>query len=97
MSLSQFNHSESIIQQDSGVWPALANMYQEQGYEAGYARGANDTLAATLEATEDFLRLRARSDPSARRLLYAFSEFLESRVKTESHEDHRLFIDGLGI
>jgi hypothetical protein len=81
-----------------GVWPALVNMYQEQGYEAGYARGVSDVLAASLEAAEDFLRRQPRSDPDARRLLYAFTEFLETRVRTETPDaDHRFFIDGLGI
>jgi len=82
----------------TGVWPALVNVYHEQGYEAGYARGVSDVLAAVLESTEEFARLHSKTDPGARRLLYAFSEFLENRVRTRSPEDdHRLFIDGLGI
>jgi hypothetical protein len=82
----------------SGVWPAIVNVYQEHGFKAGYSRGVNDTLAAALESTEDFLRSRAGSDPHARRLLYAFSEFLEKRVRTNSPaDDQPSFIDGLGI
>jgi hypothetical protein len=102
MSNPQFLRGESseLARQNDGndIWPALVNVYQEQGYEAGYARGVNDVLAAVLEATEDFIRIRGESDPEARRLLYAFSEFLENRVRTDApNENYRIFVDGLGI
>jgi hypothetical protein len=82
-----------------GLWPALVNIYHEQGYEAGYASAKSDALAAILESTEDFLRLRShQSDPQTRQILYAFSEFLENRVRRKTPEEtHAVFIDGLGI
>jgi GrpB-like predicted nucleotidyltransferase (UPF0157 family) len=84
--------------ENSAVWPALVNVYHEQGYDVGYARAISDVLAATLEATEDFLRSRRDADAETRRLLYDFEEFLENRVRNPaSAKDHRLFIDGLGI
>jgi hypothetical protein len=79
------------------IWPALMNVYQEQGFETGYSRGVNDTLAAALEATEEFVRLQQRSNLDARRLLYAFCEFLESHIRRTPPQDSQRFIDGLGI
>ena len=79
------------------VLPSLVTAYQERGYDAGYARGVNDALAAVLEATEDFARLRPESVAETRRLLFAFSEFLEKQFRpTPSHLEHD-FVDGLGI
>jgi hypothetical protein len=78
----------------SGVWPALVDVYQKHGFEAGYARGVNDALATVLEATEDFVRQRPQSAVETRRLLHAFSKFLDRRIGT-GQEDQ--FVDGLGI
>jgi len=78
------------------VWPVLVNVYQEQGYEAGYARGVNDVMAAVLEATEDFVSLRPDS-AETRRLLHAFSEFLENHVRRKPPDRQQGFTDGLGI
>ena len=103
MASSSYPTTESdttLIERDdnSGVWPALVNVYHEQGYDIGYARAISDVLAATLEATEDFLRSRRHADAETRRLLYDFQEFLENRVRNPApSKDHRLFIDGLGI
>ena len=101
MAQINFPHSESaqLDEPPSGdVWPALVNVYQEQGYEADYARAVSDVLADALEATEEFIQSQAHSDAETRRLLYAFSEFLENRVRRKAPaEEHRLFIDGLGI
>jgi hypothetical protein len=81
-----------------GLWPALVNIYHEQGYEAGYARAISDALATVVESAEQFLRSRPESDLQARKLLYAYSEFLEARVReTTAAQNHPLFIDGLGI
>ena len=80
----------------NSVWPALVNVYQEQGYEAGYARGVNDVMAAFLETTEEFVRLRTDS-VEARRLLHAFSEFLENHVQRTPPDRDQGFSDGLGI
>jgi hypothetical protein len=87
--------SSETTEQD-GVWPALVNVYQEQGYEAGYARGVNDVMAAFLEATEEFVCLRTDS-VEARRLLHAFSEFLENHVQRTPPDRDQGFTDGLGI
>jgi len=81
----------------SDVWPALASVYHEQGYDAGYRRGVNDTLATVLEAVNDFARLRDGDVAETRRLLYAFSEFLEQRAGTHSRTVDQHFVDGLGI
>jgi hypothetical protein len=79
------------------VLPNLVNAYHERGYEAGYARGVNDALAAVLEATEDFARLRPEPAVETRRLLYAFSEFLEEQIHRTPHHAEHEFVDGLGI
>jgi hypothetical protein len=83
--------------QQSGVWPALMNAFQEQGYEAGYARGTSDVLANLLEATEDFAKTHPGSPADTRRLLYAFSEFLERRLPKNPPNQAHEFVDGLGI
>ena len=75
----------------------LVTAYQERGYEAGYSRGANDALASVLEAIEEFARLRPESAAETRRTLYAFSEFLESRVCPTPQLLSNEFVDGLGI
>lgn len=98
MSFPTTESTEELTDSPDPLWPVLVNVYHEQGYEAGYARGVSDVLTSTLEVTEDFLRLRGESNPETRRLLHAFSKFLEDHVRTSSSgEDHRLFIDGLGI
>jgi hypothetical protein len=85
------------INSQTAALPSLVSAYHERGYEAGYARGINDALAAVLESTEDFARLQPGSAAETRRLLYAFSEFLEEQVRqSPSHSDHG-FVDGLGI
>jgi hypothetical protein len=81
----------------SGVWPALVNVYQKQGYESGYARGVNDVLATILETTEDFARLRPEAAAETRRLLHAFSEYLDRRIRTQPRDEENHFVDGLGI
>jgi hypothetical protein len=91
---------EEILSEDSqrsGVWPALVNVFQEQGYEAGYARGASDALATLLEAIEDFAKTHPGSPADTRRLLYAFSEFLERRLPKNPPNHAHEFVDGLGI
>jgi len=79
------------------LFSGLVTAYQERGYEAGYARGANDALASVLEAAEEFARLRPESAAQTRRLLFAFSEFLENRVRRTPPTTAPDFIDGLGI
>jgi hypothetical protein len=79
------------------VLPSLAIAYHERGYEAGYSRGVNNTLAAVLEATEEFARLRPESAAETRRLLYAFSEFLEKQIGPTPVDFGHDFVDGLGI
>ena len=86
----------SATGEPDGVWPALVNVYQEQGYEAGYARGVNDVMAAFLEATEDFVGHRVDS-VEARRLLHSFSEFLENHLRRTAPDRDQGFTDGLGI
>jgi hypothetical protein len=84
--------------EQDGLWPVIANVYHEQGYEAGYSRGVSETLALALEATEEFLRSSEHTDRDARSLLYAFSRFVEDRVRSSpGANDHHAFIDGLGI
>jgi hypothetical protein len=79
------------------VLSPLVSAYHERGYEAGYARGVNDSLAAVLEAAEEFVRLQPGSAEETRRLLYAFSEFLEGQIgRTPPHSENG-FVDGLGI
>lgn len=87
--------SDSTARKD--VWPALASVYHEQGYDAGYHRGVNDTLATVLESAEDFARLHEGDIAATRRLLYAFSEFLEQRAGTRPRTVDQHFVDGLGI
>jgi hypothetical protein len=78
------------------LFPAIAQSYQERGYEEGYARGVNDTLAAFLEEARDFALQQSQPVDETRRLLFAYSEFLEKRVRhSPSPEQH--FVDGLGI
>src|ERR1700722_8587220 len=81
----------------SEILPSLVSAYQERGFEAGYSRGVNDALAAVLEAAEEFARLRPESAAETRRVLYAFSEFLESRVRQTPPDEDFGFVDGLGI
>jgi hypothetical protein len=91
------NSQTATLPVRENVLPNLVSAYHERGYEAGYARGVNDTLAAVLEATEDFVRLRPDSAAETRRLLYAFSEFLEEQVRRTPHHAEHEFVDGLGI
>jgi hypothetical protein len=79
------------------LFSGLVTAYQERGYEAGYARGANDALASVLEAIEEFARPRPESAGETRRLLYAFSEFLENKVCQTPPRPANDFVDGLGI
>jgi hypothetical protein len=79
------------------ILPSLVAAYEERGYESGYARGVNEALAAVLEATEDFARLRPESPDVTRRLLYAFSKYLEGRVRRTPPQVAHEFVDGLGI
>ena len=81
----------------SEILPSLVSAYQEHGFEAGYSRGVNDALAAVLEVAEEFARLRPESAAETRRVLYAFSEFLESRVRQTPPDEDFGFVDGLGI
>jgi hypothetical protein len=54
-------------------------------------------LAQVLLAADRFARLRPDSAAETRRLLYAFSEFLEDQVpRTPAYPDHYV-ADGLGI
>ena len=79
------------------VLPSLVSAYCERGYDAGYARGVNDMLAQVLLAADRFARLRPESATDTRRLLYAFSEFLEDQVpRTPAYPDH-FVAEGLGI
>jgi hypothetical protein len=79
------------------VLSPLVTAYHERGYEAGYSRGVNDSLAAILEAAEEFARLQPGSSAEIRQLLFAFSEFLEDQIgRTPPHSDNG-FVDGLGI
>jgi hypothetical protein len=85
------------IPDHQNVLSPLVTAYHERGYEAGYSRGVNDSLAAVLEATEEFARLQPGSAVETRRLLYAFSEFLEDQIgRTPPHSENG-FVDGLGI
>jgi hypothetical protein len=79
------------------VWPVLVNAYYEEGFSAGYARGINETLAAVLEATEEFASLRPGSSDETRRLLHSFSKFLEKNVRRAPRDDWAEFSDGSGI
>ena len=75
----------------------VVSAYHERGYDAGYVRGVNDSLATILEAAEEFARLQPGSAVETRRLLYAFSEFLEGQIgRTPPHSENG-FVDGLGI
>jgi hypothetical protein len=79
------------------VLSPLVTAYHERGYEAGYSRGVNDSLATILEAAEEFARLQPGSAVETRRLLYAFSKFLEGQIgRTPPHSEDG-FVDGLGI
>jgi hypothetical protein len=91
------NSQTATLSVHENVLPNLVSAYQERGYEAGYARGVSDTLAAVLEATEDFVRLRPNSAAETRRLLHAFSEVLEQHVRQTPPPAHHEFVDGLGI
>jgi hypothetical protein len=81
----------------SEILPSLVSAYQERGFEAGYSRGVNDALAAVLEAAEEFARLRPESAAETRKVLYAFSEFLERHVRQAPPYVESEFVDGLGI
>jgi hypothetical protein len=83
--------------ESSGVWPAITNVYQQHGYESGYARGANDALATVLEATEEFARQRPESCAEIRGILLEFSKFLDRRIRTRPSGEDDHFVDGLGI
>jgi hypothetical protein len=79
------------------VLSPLVSAYHERGYEAGYSRGVNDSLATILEAAEEFVRLQPGSGVETRRLLFAFSKFLEDQIgRTPPHSENG-FVDGLGI
>jgi hypothetical protein len=96
---------QTFVAQESGViagddsapaiWPALVDVYQEQGFEAGYHRGVNDVLAAFLEATEQFVHARPENAAETRRLLHEFAGHLEEFLD-RSHP-HFFFEDGSGI
>jgi hypothetical protein len=79
------------------VLSPLVSAYHERGYEAGYARGINDSLAAVLEAAEEFARLQPKSHLETLRLLHAFSEFLENQISRTPPHSENGFVDGLGI
>ena len=77
------------------LWSALTTVYQDRGFSAGYRRGVSDTVASALAATEDFLVLRGESPADTRRLLHAFIDYFESRVRTTTAQAE--LVDGLGI
>jgi hypothetical protein len=79
------------------VLPPLVSAYHERGYEAGYARGKNDVLAAVLETTDEFSRLEPESAAETRKLLYAFSKFLEEQIQRSPRDSDHGFVDGSGI
>ena len=79
------------------VLSPLVSAYHERGYEAGYSRGVNDSLTAVLEAAEEFVRLQPGSAVETRRLLYAFSKFLEDQIGRTPPNQENGFVDGLGI
>ncbi|MGA3067871.1 MAG: hypothetical protein ABSF29_13595 [Tepidisphaeraceae bacterium] len=79
------------------VFSTVVSAFQEQGFEAGYARGINDALAAVLEASDEFARMQPLSVAETRKLLYAFSRFLEERIRQSRHHRRHEFVDGLGI
>jgi hypothetical protein len=79
------------------ILPSLVGAYRERGFDAGYSRGVNDTLAAVLVATDTFSRQNPATAAETRRLLFAFSKFLEGHApRTSSQADHT-FGDGSGI
>jgi hypothetical protein len=82
---------------DQQVLPPLVSVYHERGYEAGYARGINDALAAALEATEEFVRLQPGPAAETRSLLCAFSKFLEEQIRRSPPHGEHGFVDGSGI
>ena len=81
------------------IWPALVDVYHEQGFEDGYRRGVNDVLAAVLETTEDFARKRGGDVTQTRKLLHEFARHLEEFVARTGRggRDHVYFQDGSGI
>jgi hypothetical protein len=94
----QNQHEFSVAVEDpESVWPALVNVYHEQGYESGYARGVSETLATALEIVEEFLSARGKTNTDNRKLLYDFSDFLDQRIERAPARPDHLFIDGLGI
>jgi hypothetical protein len=77
------------------IWPALVDVYQEQGFETGYHRGVSDVLAAFLEATEQFVDVRPENAVETRRLLHEFAGHLEKFL--DRPHPHFYFEDGSGI
>jgi hypothetical protein len=79
------------------LFPSVIGAFQEHGYDAGYARGVNDTHIALLEAINEFSRLHRGSPGQTQELLYAFSEFLERTLLRSFPRSGSGFIDGAGI
>jgi hypothetical protein len=96
------NHSSTLLDPDlpvafPDVLPSLLGVLKEHGYEAGYARGVSDMHLVLLEAVEEFAALQSGSAPATRKLLHAFSQFLERKLEGRLPMRKAGFVDGDGI
>ena len=85
---------KSIELEDQGK-SALTNIFEvcdSDGYRRGYSGALENLLASLVPLAEEHLR----SEPAARRTVYAFIEFLERHLERASSEAAYV-ADGLGI
>jgi hypothetical protein len=81
----------------SGVFPTLIDAYRNRSYDAGYARGLGDARIALLESVQEFRRLQEGSTAEVRRLVEAFSDLVEQKIRSNAPALDCSCIDGLGI
>lgn len=95
--ISMGSEITSGINSSERVLPSAISAYERCGYEAGYARGVSDVLAAMIEAAAAFSRFQAGSAKDTFRLVNAFSEYLEQKIQHKSHTPDPASGDGSGI
>lgn len=87
---------EPAIEESTGVFGALMDVYQRQGHEEGYQNALRDLRASLMFLTDRYLRQTGTEDPAIRRLIYRYAIYLEDHLPTRSTDSHYVS-DGLGI
>ena len=80
----------------SGAFHGVLAAHRREGYDTGYWRGVNDTLASLILAAEESLAARSGDTAGLRQLIQQIYCRLERELDSR-HDRHDYVEDGLGI